>query len=125
MPLEGVTQLSGAARAQASAAAKTVARPVPGQDIATAGKVAPAPPAPPVSRTDVREAVRYLNEYVQSLRRDLTFTVDEDLDRMIVRVVDAETGELVRQIPAEEMVAVARALRQNAPETGILMQDRA
>jgi flagellar protein FlaG len=127
MPVDSLTQLGGLARSQQAAAGKGVkSLPAAGQGVAEAGgKSAPAPVAPAPSIRDVKQAVSYLNEYVQSLRRDLSFSVDEKSGHTIVRVVDSNTGELIRQIPAEEMVAVSRALRNSNSQAGILLQNQA
>ncbi len=36
------------------------------------------------------------------------FTIDKDLGRTIVRVIDTETKKVLRQFPSEEMIAIAR-----------------
>ena len=58
----------------------------------------------------VEKAIEQLNEYAQSFQRDLTFSMDEDLDRTIVRVVDRTTQEVIRQIPNETALRLARNL---------------
>ena len=57
---------------------------------------------------DIKQAVADLQSYVQGLDRDLSFRLDESIDRSIITVRDANTNQLVRQIPAEEMVEIAR-----------------
>ncbi len=59
----------------------------------------------------VEQAVAQLNDYVQSLQRDLRFTVDDDLGRAIVHVVDRNTQEVIRQIPNETALRLARNLK--------------
>ncbi len=59
----------------------------------------------------VERAVAQLNDYVQSFQRDLRFTVDEDLGRAIVHVVDKNTQEVIRQIPNETALRLARNLK--------------
>jgi len=56
----------------------------------------------------ISEAVERLNELVQNQRRSLHFSVDQDTGRTVIRVVDPETSELIRQIPAEEVLNLAR-----------------
>ncbi len=50
----------------------------------------------------VRAAVEELRTQVRNVRRELEFHVDEDSGRTIITVLNAETGEVVRQIPPEE-----------------------
>jgi FlaG protein len=44
--------------------------------------------------------------------RDLAFRYDKELNRVIVQVLDAETHEVVRSIPPEEIVNALKQLRQ-------------
>jgi flagellar protein FlaG len=45
---------------------------------------------------------------VNGLGMELEFSVDKDAKVTIIKVVDSETGEVVRQIPPEELVALMR-----------------
>lgn len=88
------------------------------------GREAPREPEKPAP-AEVRQAVSDLNSYVQVLERDIVFSVDADSGKSIIRVVDAETGEVIRQIPPEEVVAVSRALANSFQEiTGLLLNDK-
>ena len=58
--------------------------------------------------SDINKFVDELNHMVQNSRRSLKFSVDDRSGEVIVRVVDAETDEIVRQIPAEEALKLAR-----------------
>jgi flagellar protein FlaG len=66
----------------------------------------------------VEQAVRELNASLQARSVGLQFEVDEDTDKVIIRVVDRDSGELIRQIPSEEAVRIAKMLGR-AP--GLLM----
>ena len=59
----------------------------------------------------VERAVEQLNDYVQSFQRDLKFSLDEDLGKTVVSVVDRNTQELIRQIPNETALQLARNLK--------------
>ncbi len=41
---------------------------------------------------------------------DEEFEVDEDTDKMVVKVIDKETGEMIRQMPSEEVIRIAKVL---------------
>lgn len=108
MPIDNIAQLG---LAQVRPAAPEGANPAPAmssparQELPAGGQAVPPP-----GSGEVRQAVSRLNEYVQTLRRDLQFRVDEDSDRVVVTVTDSESGEVIRQIPSEEALAVARSL---------------
>ena len=59
----------------------------------------------------VKGAVKQLNAAVQSVRRELEFSVDEDSGRTIVKVTDSKTGDVIRQMPAEEALEVSRHIK--------------
>ncbi|MGO1462827.1 MAG: flagellar protein FlaG [Marinobacter sp.] len=68
-------------------------------------------------REGLDDAVSQLNDYVQNVQRDLQFEVDNDSGQTIVKVVDQETREVVRQIPDEVAVRLAEKLQQDEPLT--------
>lgn len=70
----------------------------------------------------VSRAVDKVRDFVQIARRNLEFSIDEDTGRTIVRVLDAESGELVRQIPPEEILSIAENLEA---ASGLLFSGRA
>ncbi|MFK5984456.1 MAG: flagellar protein FlaG [Pseudomonadota bacterium] len=59
----------------------------------------------------VDKAVTSLNSSIQSVQRNLQFSVDKDLDKIVINVTDKETDEVVRQIPSEEVLDLARNLQ--------------
>jgi len=68
----------------------------------------------------VESAVNQISDFVQSFQRDLLFSIDEDSDRLVVKVVDSETQEIIRQIPSEETLRIAKNL--DSPESLILSE---
>lgn len=87
----------------AAPAASTVSAP------ATVSKAeiaaAPVPEAP-----DLRKSIESINRVLQDSQRNLSFSVDESTGKTVVRVVRESNGELVRQIPSEEVLAIAASL---------------
>ncbi len=59
-----------------------------------------------------------LSEFVQSRQRDLSFSVDDDTGRTVVKVINTQTDEVVRQIPSEEILAIARRIEDG--ESGLI-----
>lgn len=58
------------------------------------------------------EMAKELNKVTQSLGSELSFSVDSELNQVIVTVTDLDTKEVIRQIPSEEMIALAKRLRE-------------
>lgn len=71
--------------------------------------------APTAEKAEIEQAVTEINEYVQSVQRDLHFSVDEDSGLTVVRVRDKESGELIRQIPEDIFLSLAQNLKDNQP----------
>jgi flagellar protein FlaG len=81
-----------------------------------------APEAPAVHQPSgvieaTKAAAQQIESYLRSVGRSLDFRIDESTGRTVVTVTDAETGELVRQIPSEELLRLARMLGNQSPGT--------
>lgn len=66
-----------------------------------------------VSTEDKQEAVKKLNDYVQNVQRSLEFNFDEEAGKSVVKVIDSSTNEVIRQIPDEVAVELARNLNED------------
>ncbi len=55
-----------------------------------------------------------VKDVAQIVRRDLNFSIDRDSGMTVVKVIDPSSKEVVRQIPPEEMLALARRLAEMA-----------
>lgn len=87
------------------------AAPVSANAGAATPAVAPAPRVDPAElQKKLEEAVARLNEQMQANGRKLGFSVDDRLNKQIVRVMNKETGEVVRQIPNEVVIRVANSI---------------
>lgn len=89
---------------------------VPGSPQVTPG--APATPRPAAkpeavetpSLQQLEQAARRIEKFVQPISSDLQFSVDEASGSQVVRVIDRATQQVIRQMPSEEMLAIASAL---------------
>lgn len=83
------------------------------QTAAEAGKTLPAQQpmlSPEERKKELNSAVKHLSGYVQNINRELNFSVDQQLGKTVVTVLDEASGEVIRQIPSEEMLELARSL---------------
>lgn len=60
----------------------------------------------------VKQAVQDINRSLQSLSQGLEFSVDTDTKDVIVKVIDQQTKEVLRQMPSKEALEIAKALDQ-------------
>lgn len=70
----------------------------------------------------VKKAAEQINKLVQQFDRNLQFTVDKDTGTQVVKVIDTETKDVIRQMPTEEMLAIAKALDKLQ---GLLIKEKA
>lgn len=88
------------------------------QDIAVGGSGAPSQAAQQSAQVEAQQqsarelaqATAEISDYIQTVSRSLQISVDSDLGTTVIKVLDTDTEELVRQIPAEEVLRVARFL---------------
>jgi flagellar protein FlaG len=60
------------------------------------------------TREVVAKAAAQLQDFVSSMGRNLNFSIDETTGYNVVRVVNPDTGELIRQLPSEELLKISR-----------------
>ena len=101
----------------ASRPAAADTRPEPRQPVAAGGNSAPVPEAVSSAGAErVADAARDLSQFIQTVNRSLQISVDSELGSTIITVVDSETDEVIRQIPQEELVEIARFIAQQRAE---------
>jgi flagellar protein FlaG len=66
--------------------------------------------AAPLPQKHVEQAIERLKAAMPAKASALTFSLDDKTGSTIVRIVDSETGDLIRQIPSKELVEIAHAL---------------
>lgn len=76
-----------------------------------------------VSRESVEQAVVQISDFVQNVARELQFQVDDVSGYTLITVKDRDTEEVIRQIPSEEVVALARYIAESGgyPVKGALL----
>lgn len=86
-------------------AARPVQSPAPVQTPAAVQQPDPA---------QLSQALQSINKALQTSSSNLEFSVDDDTDRTIVKVVDRQTGDVIRQMPSAEALEIAKALDRMA-----------
>src|SRR4051812_42364755 len=56
---------------------------------------------------EVEKAVSTLNDFTAMVAQDVRFSVDEDSGKTVVKVVDTNTQEVLRQFPSAEALSIA------------------
>ena len=63
-----------------------------------------------VAESQVGQALQSINKALQAFSSNLEFTVDSDSNRTIIKVVDQQTKETIRQMPSVEALEISKAL---------------
>ncbi len=75
------------------------------------------PPEQQVDEPDeeqMQQAVGIMNDHVQMNHRQLQFSVEKDINKVVITVLDSDTKEVIRQIPSEEALNYARKLAEGS-----------
>jgi len=59
------------------------------------------------SREAVEKALVKANELARKFSRELSFTYDDRIDKIVVKVMEGDTEKVIRQIPPEEMIRLS------------------
>ncbi|MBD9410225.1 flagellar protein FlaG [Stutzerimonas stutzeri] len=63
-----------------------------------------------VSVGSANSAAQAFKSFVQDIQRNLDFSVDDSSGQVVVKVIDGESGKLIRQIPSEELLRLSERL---------------
>jgi flagellar protein FlaG len=71
----------------------------------------PAKSDPKANRETLQKAVDHANQTLRSLSsNELQFSIDKETGVQVVKLTDKATGEVIRQIPSEEMLQIAKSI---------------
>jgi flagellar protein FlaG len=77
-----------------------------------------------ISHRQIEETLQRVKESLKPVAsNNLEFSIDDSTGQTVVKVVDSSTKELIRQIPSEEMLAIAKAL--DGEIKGLLVRNKA
>jgi flagellar protein FlaG len=92
------------------------------QPVQTPKVSAPPPQSAASSLEQVQQAMKQVAEMVQAQASNLQFSIDKETGITVVKVVDTQTQEVIRQIPAQEMIDIAHSIEK---AQGLLVQQKA
>lgn len=70
---------------------------------------------------DVRESVKDINDIVQKVKENLSFEIHDETDRMMVKVIDSKTKEVIKELPPEEMLDLSARIHEMV---GLLIDEK-
>jgi flagellar protein FlaG len=96
-------------------------RPQPQQAAAPVVQPQEKPKRPP-QPVDIEKVAQQMEDFLKRVSRSLEFHVDDASGRVVCSVRDAETGDLIRQIPNEEVLRMAELAQD---QTIVLVNEKA
>lgn len=92
--------------------ARAVAAPAEARDTPAAKAAAEAEVAEAgkLSTAHTQQSLQEINKVMDALAVSVQFQVDPDYKETIIRVVDQQSGKVIRQFPTEEVVRISKAL---------------
>ena len=78
--------------------------------------------APRISDKELQQAIDKIQHFTGNVEKNLEISIDKDTDITVVKVIDAQTKEVIRQFPTEEAVSIAKTLDK---VQGLLFSDKA
>ena len=64
------------------------------------------------------EATKKVESFLKTQNRDLAFSIDEETNRSVVIVKDAQSDEVIRQIPSEDVLELAERIKDLQNDIG-------
>ncbi|MFQ1953257.1 flagellar protein FlaG [Aeromonas caviae] len=82
-----------------------------------------------VSDKDIEKEVQNLQEFSKLQGWTVNFSVEKELEQVVIKVMDANTKSMIRQIPSEELLAISKRLKDlregdfigGGPRAGLLL----
>jgi len=65
--------------------------------------------APP-SQNEIRQALDEVREVLAPVAQNLRFSIDDDTGKTVIKIIDSSTDEVIKQIPSDEIIAIAKAV---------------
>lgn len=107
MSISSVSNLAHSLPAAADSAPSAPAQPVAVPEV----KAQAAPPPTRITAEQIQAAIDNVKKRIEpAVSNELEFSIDQDTGKTLVRITDNKTGELIRQIPSEELLAIAKSL---------------
>ncbi|MCP4567841.1 MAG: flagellar protein FlaG [FCB group bacterium] len=107
-------EINSTAPQEGSAADKVTRRQTTSEKMTTAETKEQSPPETTLDVDEMKKVVEYLKEFADWGNFNIGFDKEEDTNLIIVNIVDSDSGEIIKQIPPEEILRIRSQLREVA-----------
>lgn len=73
--------------------------------------------------TQLKNAVDSINNAMKQLNSNVEFSIDKDTKQTVIKVIDSQTGQLIRQFPSKEVLAISQMIGEE--QRGLLLKQKA
>ena len=73
----------------------------------------------PISEKTVIDAIEKANKAIEGPNRKLQFSIDRPTHEIVVKVINSDTGELIREIPSEKILDMVAKMQEAAGTSGM------
>lgn len=116
--LEKAPQLSQGTTEKSQQASLIVSQAANGNKVQSSGQA--LQPIEPVAKPENSEAVKAsidsINQFISEYQRTVKFSIDGDTNQTVIKVINTATDEVIRQMPSEEVIALAKIIENLASE---------
>ncbi len=78
-----------------------------------------------ISLDEAKKLAEQGNKLLEDVQRNLQFKVDEGTNQVVMSIVDKNTGKVIRQVPSEDMLALAKRMMEANGKPGALLHGQA
>ena len=101
---------------------ESAAKPVHDGDSRVGADLRTSTPASAPTKDQLEQAAVLVKDALRGTMSHLEIEIDSDLHKVVIKVLNGESGEIIRQIPSQELLDLAKHL--NDPK-GLLIRERA
>lgn len=101
---------------------ESAAKPVRGVDSKVEAELRTPAPAPAPTKEKVEQAAARIKELLRGTTSRLEIEINPDLHKVVIKILNGESGEIIRQIPAQELLDLAKHFDE---PKGLLVRERA
>ncbi|MCS7228948.1 MAG: flagellar protein FlaG [Candidatus Kryptonium sp.] len=65
-----------------------------------------------ISMEEVEKIIKELNQFIQIFNTKITFEIDKEARKTVLKIVDVETNEIIRQIPPKELLIISKRISE-------------
>ncbi len=66
----------------------------------------------PLSPNEIKRIINKINENVSRLNKDVRFSYNDTIKSLVVKVIDAKTGRVIREIPPQQVINLQKKLSE-------------